>query len=105
VYVDGNRTQDVYSLRPGASASSPCFPGTCTATYGYDPRDRLVSNNDGHGDVTTYGLDGAGNIKTQSTVNGSGTTTVSNTYHPHNLVQLQKPVHTSPPGSQTVLLY
>ena len=26
VYVDGNRTQDVYSLRPGGSGTSSCFP-------------------------------------------------------------------------------
>src|SRR5262249_5659277 len=101
VYVDGNRTQDVYSLRPGVSSSSPCFPGTCTATYGYDPRDRLVSNNDGHGNVTTYSLDGAGNIQTQSTVNVSGTTTVSNFYNPNNVNQLQKSVK----GGQSFLYW
>jgi RHS repeat-associated protein len=90
VYLDGNRTQDQYSLRPGGSAGSSTTRVAGTASYSYDPRDRLVQNNDGHGDVTTYGLDGAGNVQTQSTVNVSGTTTVSNTYDPNNLVQLQK---------------
>src|SRR5262249_6502751 len=97
VYVDGNRTQDQYSLRPGGSGSSPCFPGTCTATYNYDPRDRLVQNNDGHGNQTSYTLDGAGNIQTQSTVNVSGTTTVSNTFDPNNLNQLQQSTTTGRP--------
>jgi RHS repeat-associated protein len=101
VYVDGNRTQDQYSLRPGGGASSPCFPATCTASYGYDPRDRLVSNNDGHGNQTSYTLDGAGNIQTQVVQNGTTTTTTSNTYDPNNLVQLQKSVS----GSQTFLYW
>jgi YD repeat-containing protein len=101
VYLDGNRTQDQFSLRPGGSASSPCFPATCTATYGYDPRDRLVSNNDGHGNQTSYTLDGAGNIQTQVVQNGTTTTTTSNTYDPNNLVQLQKSVS----GSQTFLYW
>jgi YD repeat-containing protein len=91
VYLDGNRTQDVYSLRPGGSASSSCYPGTCTATYSYDSQDRLVRNDDGHGDVTTYTLDGAGNILTQAK-NGSTTT---NTYSGN---QLQQAVT----GSQTL---
>ena len=90
LYLDGNRTQDQYSIRPGGAAGSMSTRTSGTATYGYDPRDRLVSNNDGHGDATTYTLDGAGNIQTQSTVNGSGTSTVNNFYDPNNLNQLQK---------------
>ena len=76
--MDGNRTPDVYSLRPGGTASSPCFPGTCTAKYSYDPRDRLVSHDEGHGNLTSFSLDGAGNILSQAK---NGTTTVTNTYN------------------------
>jgi len=104
-YVDGNRTQDKFSLRPGGSGGSPCFPSTCTATYSYDPRDRLVQNTDGHGDQTNYTLDGAGNIQTQVQTAPNGTTTVSNTYDPNNLNQLQQSKQTLPSGSQTILLY
>jgi RHS repeat-associated protein len=77
IYVDGNRTSDVFTLQPGSGASSPCFPGTCTATYTYDPRDRLVSQSDGHGNTTTDTLDPGGNILNEA-VNGS--TTVTNVY-------------------------
>ena len=87
VYVNGSRTQDQYSLRPGGSASSPCFPGTCTASYGYDPRDRLVSNNDGHGDQTNYTLDGAGNIQKQVQTTPTGT---------HNSPQYLRPQQPQP---------
>jgi len=93
VYVDGNRTQDQYSLRLGGGASSPCTTTSpCPTTYVYDPRDRLVQNNDGHGDRTSYTLDGAGNIQSQVQTTATGTTTVSNTYDPNNLNQLQQSV-------------
>ncbi len=84
IYVDGNRTKDVYTLRPGSGAASPCYPGTCTATYTYDPRDRLVNGNDGHGSTTAYTLDGAGNILTEAV---NGTTTKTYTYTGNQLQQ------------------
>lgn len=34
----------------------------CTATYRYDPRDKLVREVNGHGATTDYTLDAAGNI-------------------------------------------
>jgi RHS repeat-associated protein len=74
IYDDGNRAQDVFALKPGAGASSTCFPSTCTATYAYDPRDRLVQQNDGHGSTTAYTLDPSGNILTEA-VNGATTKT------------------------------
>jgi YD repeat-containing protein len=52
-------------VRPGGASGSGTTRTAGTATYGYDPQDRLVSNNDGHGDATTYTLDGPGNILTQ----------------------------------------
>jgi RHS repeat-associated protein len=84
VYVDGNRTKDVFSLQPGGGASSPCKPpSTCTGADGYDPQDRLVRNDDGHGGVTTYTLDGPGNIVSQTV----GGTTTTNTYSGNQLQQ------------------
>jgi len=85
VFVNGNRTKDVFSLRPGGGGTSPCFPGTCTATYAYDPRDRLVGTNDGHGKTTAYTLDGTGNILTEA-VNGA--TTKTYTYTGNQLQQV-----------------
>jgi RHS repeat-associated protein len=76
IYVDGNRTQDSLSLQPGSGMSSPCFPTTCNASYTYDPRDRLVSQNDGHGSTTAYTLDPSGNILGEA-INGATTKTYS----------------------------
>src|SRR5262249_31981047 len=42
IYIDGNRTQDQFSLRPGNTAGSPGTRVAGTATYSYDPRDRLL---------------------------------------------------------------
>ncbi len=72
IYVDGNRTQDTFSLKPGNSSSGACYPTACTATYTYDPRDRLVGQNDGRGSITTYDLDANGNIQDEK-VNGNVT--------------------------------
>jgi RHS repeat-associated protein len=84
VYVNGNRTKDVYTLRPDTGSTSPCYPGTCTATYTYDPRDRLVNSNDGHGGTTAYTLDGAGNILTEA---ATGSATKTYTYTGNQLQQ------------------
>jgi YD repeat-containing protein len=72
IYVDGNRTSDSFTLK-GPSSTASCYSTSCTASYQYDPRNRLVSESDGHGGTTTYGLDSAGNITTK-TVNGTTTT-------------------------------
>jgi RHS repeat-associated protein len=85
VYVNGNRTKDTFTLRPSTGQSSPCYPGTCTASYTYDPRDRLVGNNDGHGHTTAYTLDGAGNILTEAV---NGTTAKTYTYAGGQLQQI-----------------
>jgi RHS repeat-associated protein len=84
VYVDGNHTQDVYSLQAGGGATSLCVPtATCTAKYSFDPQDRLVHNEDGHSGVTDYTLDGPGNIVKQVT---NGSTTI-NHYNGNQLTQ------------------
>jgi RHS repeat-associated protein len=69
-YVNGHRTQDSFT-RKGPSAT--CGTTACPAAYAYDARDRLVSENNGHGGTNTYGLDVAGNLTTQ-TVAGVTTT-------------------------------
>jgi len=74
IYVDGNRTQDSFTQRP-PTGSTPACPTACIAQYTYDPRDRLVSENNGHGSTTNYTLDGPGNI-----VSETGSTTSSYTY-------------------------
>lgn len=74
IYVNGNRTSDTYTLQgPGATA---CAASPCTQTWTYDPRDRLVHHDDGHGTASDYTLDEparqsdplirAGNITTQT---------------------------------------
>jgi RHS repeat-associated protein len=68
VYVDGNRTRDTFKLDGPSDRTDQCRPsGTgCTAKWYYDGRDRLTRYDDGHGNVTTYGLDEIGNVKTET---------------------------------------
>jgi RHS repeat-associated protein len=55
IYVNGNRTTDTYTLNgPGATA---CASTPCTQTWTYDPRDRLIRHDDGHGGTSSYTLD------------------------------------------------
>jgi hypothetical protein len=42
VYLNGHRLKDVYKL-VGPGGTGPCATNPCTATYGYDARERLVS--------------------------------------------------------------
>jgi YD repeat-containing protein len=42
--------------------AAPCRSAACTATYLYDPRDKLVREANGHGATTNYTLDAAGNV-------------------------------------------
>ena len=69
VYVDGNRTTDSFALKPAGASSGACYPTACSASYAYDPRDRLTSQNDGRGTVTTYDLDPSGNIQDEKVNN------------------------------------
>jgi RHS repeat-associated protein len=75
IYNDGNRVQDVLTLK-GPDGTAPCSSTACTSTYQYDPRDRVIHEDNGHGGVTDYTLDGAGNILTE---NQTGNTTSSRT--------------------------
>ena len=74
VYLDGNRTSDQYQL---AGANTSCATSPCTATYSYDPRDRVDQESDGHGDTTTYTLNAEGDLTTQQT---TGQNPVASTY-------------------------
>ena len=69
-YADGQRTADSYLLK-GPNPAAPCDTASCSATYNYDARGRLVQAVDGHGSTIDYTLDPAGNI-TQETVTQSG---------------------------------
>jgi RHS repeat-associated protein len=79
-YVNGHRTKDLFWLDGPGDTSEPCqaSPG-CTATYLYDPRDKLVREVNGHGATTNYTLDGAGNM-TRETVTGDGAKDVTYAY-------------------------
>jgi RHS repeat-associated protein len=95
IYIDGNRTDDSYSLRLGNGASSPCTTtSSCDTHYTYAPRDRLIQQDDMRGGTkktTTFSLDGNGNILAQ---NNNGVTT-NNTFQGNQLQQ-------SVTGSQTL---
>ncbi|TME54491.1 MAG: RHS repeat protein [Chloroflexi bacterium] len=74
IYVNGNRTKDVSMLK---GPNNPSCATSCTGVYTYDPRDRLAQEDNGHGTVTKYDLDGAGNILTEYL---NGTVSKTSTY-------------------------
>jgi len=92
IYVDGNRTKDVSMLK---GPSNPACATSCTGLYSYDPRDRLTQEDNGHGTITKYDLDGGGNILTEYL---NGTVSKTSTYVGN---QLQKTVQ----GGQTSLYW
>jgi len=118
-YLNGNRTQDKFTLTTPAGTSAPCtaLPSNCVATYTYDPRDRLVQDNNGHGGVTSYvypqntssplsaqlGLDPTGNIA-QENIQQNGTLTAWKDYD-YNGTQLQKLTINTPSSSQAQLYW
>jgi RHS repeat-associated protein len=93
VYNNGIRTSDRFALNgPGSTQCTGQTP-TCTASYIYDARDKLIATNDGHGTQTSYTLDGApagctpadatiraGNVTTETAVTGTATKTTSRCY-------------------------
>ncbi len=74
IYQNGNRVGDTFK-RKQADGTATCWTATCAATWAYDGRDRLVSENDGtpSATTTTFTLDVIGN--TTQEVKGSTTTT------------------------------
>lgn len=99
VYMNGHRIEDAFWRDapevPGVEPA-PCqvSPG-CTATYAYDARDRLFSENDGHGTATSYLLDPAGNILRATEITGGTTTETAYEYLGNQLQSV-----TSPAGDQ-----
>lgn len=71
-YLDGNIVQDSFTLKGPADMPTACEAASCTASYGYDPRGRLTSHQNGYGDSTSYTLDPTGNI-TQEVSSATGT--------------------------------
>jgi RHS repeat-associated protein len=69
VYVNGNRVKDVFKL-VGPDAAAPCRTATCTATWTYDPRERVTQEVTGTGETRDYTLDTIGNVTSQN-LNGS----------------------------------
>ena len=63
VYVNGNRTRDEF-FRDSPKSSAPCqTAGTaCTQRWAYDGGDRLIEENNGHGERTGYRLRASGGI-------------------------------------------
>ncbi|HYP23538.1 MAG TPA: DNRLRE domain-containing protein [Actinomycetota bacterium] len=84
-YVNGHRTKDVYSM-DGPDTTAKCRPASpCTRKFVYDPRDRLVKEDDGHSGVTSYTLDPAGNVTREA----KGTATIDYSYTANQLTQVQ----------------
>jgi YD repeat-containing protein len=99
-YNNGNRVQDVITLK-GPDSTAPCYATACTASYQYDPRDRLVHEDNGHGGLTDYTLDGASNVLTE---NQSGNTTSTRTSE-YLGNQLQQVTTTAPSQAASVQKY
>jgi RHS repeat-associated protein len=65
IYLNGHRTSDAFTM---AGPNTACTT-TCTATWTYDARDRLVSHYSGHGTpnpTVSYTLNGDGSILTET---------------------------------------
>jgi len=75
VYVNGNRARDVFTLL-GPDAAAPCRASTCTASWGYDARERVLQEVNGTGGVTDFTLDVVGNVS-QEKQNGAVARTAS----------------------------
>jgi RHS repeat-associated protein len=95
IFIDGNRTTDAFALNGPSSTVCTGSTASCTATYTYDGRDRLVGSTDGHGGTTSYTFDQnnsadssirAGNITTETTPQG----TTTNTYKGDQLTSVTK---------------
>ena len=66
VYMNGNRVSDVFKLK-AADGGTTCWSATCTASWLYDARDRLVVDSPGTGPATVFGLDAIGNAANEGT--------------------------------------
>lgn len=82
-YLNGHRTKDVYKVE-GPNGSAPCRAATCTATYEYDARDRLVrekvDRDTGADPEVKYTLDSAGNVEVEQHLGMAAPWTETSTY-------------------------
>jgi RHS repeat-associated protein len=77
-YINGNRTSDQFTLQQPTTTRCP-VASPCTATYSYDPLDRLTAYDNGHGSTSSYTLDPAGNITQQTTAGATTSFTYTGT--------------------------
>lgn len=61
-YVNGHRTQDVFTRQEPQGTSAPACATTCTLTYRYDPLDRVEQERRSWASNLRYDLDSAGNV-------------------------------------------
>jgi RHS repeat-associated protein len=73
VYLNGNRVSDVFQLK-GPDGAAACYSATCTASWSYDARDRLVQEVNGTGVTTSFTLDTVGNLTGEVPSTGAATT-------------------------------
>jgi RHS repeat-associated protein len=96
--ADGNITSDTFSLQ--GPSNTACRSSSCTATYAYDPLDRLTTFGNGRGSSTAYTLDPAGDVTKQVVTSGSSTQTTTFGYTGTRLSS-----ETDPGGLQTSFFY
>lgn len=64
----GARVAGCSTTGPRGPSFRACYPATCTTSYTYDPRNRLVSQLRNPGAISTaYSLNPAGNILSEAT--------------------------------------
>lgn len=69
VYLNGNLVSDGFRLK-SPDAGATCQSADCTASWTYDGRDRLTTENTGTGSTSAFTLDTKGNITAEQR-NGS----------------------------------
>jgi YD repeat-containing protein len=87
VYLDGNRASDVFQLI-GADSSASCDTTTCTSSWSYDTRDRLLREATGTGPNTTYTMDVYGQNTAEWTITAGGPTAVLTRSATYNVTRL-----------------
>ncbi|WP_433649102.1 DNRLRE domain-containing protein [Micromonospora zamorensis] len=77
IYVNGNRTKDRYVLKRGAgSTATTCLAANpCDATYTYDARDRLITEQPRAGKINSYTLDEPGKLIGDTSIRAGNVTT------------------------------
>jgi RHS repeat-associated protein len=87
VYLNGNQASDTFSVQ-GPTAGTPCQTSSCTTTYSYDAKDRLVNYDNARGGLTSYTLQPNGELASEAFSNAKGANVKTYTYNAANGVQL-----------------